>query len=201
MEGISNSATVNILGTLGTVLWCIQLIPQAWFNWRRKKTEGLPATMMFIWSLCGVPFGIYMILRGVNIPLQVQPQIFTFLCLICWGQTLYYDSKYPKVKAIAITVVSGVLMGGIEALFILVLQGPYRQGTTWPALVFGVIAGVLLTIGLAPAYWELWKRNGRVIGISWLFLSIDSLGALFSLLALAAEGTFDILGGVLYITL
>ncbi|KAF3480091.1 uncharacterized protein GIQ15_05438 [Arthroderma uncinatum] len=200
MEG-SHSVTVNVLGTLGTVLWCIQLVPQIWLNWRRKKTEGLPAAMMFLWALCGVPFGIYMILQEVNIPLQVQPQVFTLLCLISWAQTLYYNSKYSKTMAVAIATVSGALMGGTEVLFILALRVPYRQGTTWPALVFGIIAGILLVLGLVPAYLELWKRDGRVIGISWIFLSIDSLGALFSLLALAAEGTFDVLGGVLYITL
>ncbi|EKV12600.1 hypothetical protein PDIG_32280 [Penicillium digitatum PHI26] len=42
----------NVLGTIGTVLWCIQLIPQIWYNWRRKNTDGLPATMMFLWASC-----------------------------------------------------------------------------------------------------------------------------------------------------
>jgi uncharacterized protein with PQ loop repeat len=42
----------NVLGTIGTVLWCVQLIPQIWYNWRRKETEGLPASMMFLWAAC-----------------------------------------------------------------------------------------------------------------------------------------------------
>lgn len=42
----------NVLGTIGTVLWCIQLIPQIWYNWRRKNTEGFPAAMMFLWASC-----------------------------------------------------------------------------------------------------------------------------------------------------
>lgn len=42
----------NVLGTIGTVLWCIQLIPQIWYNWKRKKTDGFPATMMFLWASC-----------------------------------------------------------------------------------------------------------------------------------------------------
>jgi hypothetical protein len=32
--------------------------------------------------------------------------------------------------------------------------------------VVGVIAAVLLASGLIPPYFELWKRDGRVIGIS-----------------------------------
>jgi hypothetical protein len=96
----------------------------------------------------------------------------------------------------------------------------------------------MLALGFLPVYLEMWKRRGRVVGFSeyshfpvnnlehlayyfpadWVFLSIDTLGALFSLFALgmllhdsdssvglkltsykAAQGTFDILGAVLYI--
>lgn len=70
----------NILGTIGTVFWCVQLVPQIWYNWRQKKTDGLPGAMMFIWALCktwqgllrrpctdtvlgGVPFGVYAIVQ------------------------------------------------------------------------------------------------------------------------------------------
>lgn len=42
----------NVLGTIGTVLWCIQLVPQIWHNWRNKKTDGLPLTMLFLWGAC-----------------------------------------------------------------------------------------------------------------------------------------------------
>src|SRR5437667_12886938 len=42
----------NILGTIGTILWCIQLVPQIWHNWRHKKTDGFPAAMRFLWALC-----------------------------------------------------------------------------------------------------------------------------------------------------
>ena len=85
---IPTSATV--LGTIGTILWCIQLVPQVWRNHRTKSTEGLPATMMFLWAACGVPFGAYAIAQGFNIPIQVQPQCFCVLCLTCWAQCLRY---------------------------------------------------------------------------------------------------------------
>lgn len=41
----------NVLGTIGTVLWCIQLVPQIWQNWRHKKTEGMPGIMMLLWAI------------------------------------------------------------------------------------------------------------------------------------------------------
>lgn len=51
----------NVLGTIGTVFWCIQLVPQIWTNYRVKKTDGLPGIMMFLWAICAVPFGAYSI--------------------------------------------------------------------------------------------------------------------------------------------
>ena len=66
--------------------------------------------------------------------------------------------------------------------------------------MMAITASVILAIGLIPPYFELAKRNGRVIGISkttkihvlywrlnavdFIFIAIDMAGALFSLMAL-----------------
>ncbi|KAJ5759916.1 hypothetical protein N7520_007072 [Penicillium odoratum] len=189
----------NVLGTIGTTLWCVQLIPQIWYNWRRKKTDGFPAAMMFLWASCSVPMGAYLILQKVNIPLQIQPQIFGFFSLVSWCQVLYYNHNYSRLKASLVCLGCSALFGGIEALLILTLRIPYSKGVSWPDIVVGVVAAILLTAGLLPPYFELWKRDGRVIGFNWVFLSIDTLGGMFSLFALAAQGSFDILGGIMYI--
>ncbi|KAI2093053.1 hypothetical protein LOZ36_000278 [Ophidiomyces ophidiicola] len=107
-------------------------------------------------------------------------------------------SKYTTTRAIILAVVIAMLLGGSEALFILTLRIPYKKGVTWPALLFGIMATILLVLGLVTPYKEIWKRRGRVVGINWVFLTMDALGALFSLLALVAEGSIDILGCVLY---
>ncbi|KAJ6110253.1 hypothetical protein N7486_002488 [Penicillium sp. IBT 16267x] len=167
----------NVLGTIGTVLWCVQLIPQIWYNWRRKKTDGFPAAMMFLWASCSVPMGAYLILQQVNIPLQIQPQIFGFFSLVSWCQVLYYNHR---LKATLICLGCTTLFGGLEALLILTLRIPYNKGVTWPDIVVGVVATLFLTAGLLPPYFELWKRDGRVIGFT-------------------AQGSFDILGGIMYI--
>lgn len=78
-------------------------------------------------------------------------------------------------------------------------QPVYKAGNETPVLVIGVVAAVLLAAGLLPPYGEAWKRRGRIIGINFVFLTIDSLGALFSLFSLVTQHTFDILGGVMYI--
>lgn len=85
MAGEDIPVAANVLGTIGTVFWCIQLVPQIWHNWRHKKTDGLPASMMLLWAICmaffifdsvyiwrianvcicagSVPFGVYMIVQ------------------------------------------------------------------------------------------------------------------------------------------
>ncbi|KAJ6107867.1 hypothetical protein N7523_009190 [Penicillium sp. IBT 18751x] len=199
MSGDNITVASNVLGTIGTVLWCIQLIPQIWYNWRRKTTDGFPAVMMFLWASCSVPMGAYLILQKVSIPLQIQPQMFGFFSLVNWGQILYYNHNYSQLKAALVCSGCVLLFGGIEALLILTLRIPYENGVMWPDLVVGIVAAILLVAGMLPPYFELWKRDGRVIGINWLFLSTDTFGGLFSLFALAAQGRFDILAGILYI--
>jgi len=81
----------TVLGIIGTLAWCIQLIPQIIRSYRTKSTEGLPSTMMLLWSISGVPFGVYAIVQNFNIPIQIQPQCFCLLCLVSWGQCKYYS--------------------------------------------------------------------------------------------------------------
>jgi hypothetical protein len=40
-------------------------------------------------------------------------------------------------------------------------------------IILGVIASILLAVGLLPPYVEMWKRRGRVIGINWVRNSTD----------------------------
>ncbi len=67
-------------------------------------------------------------------------------------------------------------------------------------MAVGVSAAILLAAGLLPPYLELWKRKGRVIGLSFGFLAMDWFGAFFSLMGIVAQGTFDPLGACLCIT-
>lgn len=66
-------------------------------------------------------------------------------------------------------------------------------------MVVGIIAAILLAASLIPPYFELWKRSGRVVGMNFVFLTIDWLGAFFSLMGVVAQNTFDPLGGCLII--
>ena len=93
----------------------------------------------------------------------------------------------------------GVTFGGVEAVLIFTLRPLYDRRVAWPIMLVGIVAAILLAAGLLPPYFELWKRSGRVVGINFLFLTIDWLGAFFSLMALVAQNIFDALGGCLFI--
>ena len=94
------------------------------------------------------------------------------------------------------------------------LRGPYSRGLSWPVTLIGVSAAVLLLAGYIPVPFEIIKRRGRVVGIDFVFLSIDWLGAFFSLMAIGkciayllfaklngiavGQNSFDVLGGIMY---
>ena len=78
----------------------------------------------------------------------------------------------------------------MEVLLVFLLRGPYKRGVEWPVFLVGVAAAVLLIIGYVPVPFEIVKRRGHVIGIDWVFLTIDWFGAFFSLMALGTLTTF-----------
>lgn len=195
-----NNKAATVLGTIGTVLWCIQLIPQIVRNYRHKNCEGLPPLMMFLWAASGVPFGVYFIIKKANLPVQIQPHIFMLFATITWAQCLYYPPiQWPRKKLIILVSAVCVLFAGIEIALVFPLRIVYNNGTEWPTTFIGAIAAVLLAVGLIPPYFEIKQHHGEVVGINFIFLGMDSAGALFSIFSLVAQGgKMDIMGIVLY---
>lgn len=155
--------------------------------------------MLILWSICGVPFGVYAIVQNFNFALKFQPQAFAGLTLIAWGQTLYYQNKWKAWTASVATIALAGSFALMEMILILTLRGPYSRGVEWPMMLMAISASVIQVVGLIPPYFELAKRNGRVIGIDFWFLIIDYAGAFFSLMAVVAQQWFDALGASLYI--
>lgn len=154
--------------------------------------------MMFLWVISGIPFAIFFLILDTNIILQIQPHLFTFFCGVGFVQSCYYPPvSMSKVKIIAITL--GIIAVDIasEVGFVLWLRPLHARGIEWPAMIFGIMASVLLAIGLLPPYFELAKRQGQVVGINFVFIALDSLGAYFSI-ASVCVGEMDILSIVLY---
>ncbi|KAF2868275.1 PQ loop repeat protein-like protein [Massariosphaeria phaeospora] len=188
----------TVLGTIGTVFWAVQLVPQIYRNYRTKSTEGLPAAMMLLWSVAGVPFGVYAVVQRFNVPLMVQPQCFCVLCGVAWAQCMVYSRKWRVWTA---TLALGALLlvfAGVQVGLVLAIRPAYAADTSWPVLAIGILAFVVLIAGYLPIPFELLKRRGRVVGIDFVFLAIDWNGAFFSLMALVAQREFDVLFGSLY---
>jgi uncharacterized protein with PQ loop repeat len=170
------------------------LVPQITKNYRRHGTDGLSAVMMLSWAIAAVPFGIYTIAQYLNIPLQLQPQLFLVLCLITWGQCMYYDRGWSLRKCIIVITALSLLSGGIEVGVIFGIRVthltiradckvPINNGVDWPAKIFGALGLVMIAVGLVPPYIDIYKER-RVRGFSFIFLVIDMGGAFFSLLSL-----------------
>ncbi|KAK0467218.1 uncharacterized protein EV420DRAFT_672174 [Desarmillaria tabescens] len=211
-----NAAAENALGTLGTVCWTIQLLPQIWKTWREKSTEGLSPWLVcvlhlivialsltdlilpsLIWGLTAIFLGVYAIVQKLSIALIVQPQLFGTLSLISWGQCQYYDNNW-SIKRSVLAVVSIVsLIGGLQAGMVFAVRPSYEHGNHRGVDFFGVFASVMLSAGLLPQFYEIYKHK-EVIGISKLFMLVDLLGGVFSLLSLVFRDTFDVLAGVAY---
>jgi uncharacterized protein with PQ loop repeat len=86
----ANAVAENVCGTIGAVLWSIQIIPQIWKSYRTKDTEGLSTMLMLcvstlrmaaepligfspfsIWACAGLFLGTYAIVQNINIPIIV----------------------------------------------------------------------------------------------------------------------------------
>lgn len=65
-------------------------------------------------------------------------------------------------------------------------------------MTWGILSDVFLAIGFAPQFYEIYRAK-EVIGLSYLFLFMDSLGAVFSLVSLACKDVLDIIALVGYV--
>ncbi|KAI5791846.1 PQ loop repeat-domain-containing protein [Geopyxis carbonaria] len=197
----STPLAATILGLAGTICWCIQLVPQIWRNHRTKNTAGLPASMLMLWALSAIPFGVYAILQNLNLPLQIQPQVFGVLSLLTWAQCQHYHTHWRAIPALLTAIGIGALFGGIEAALVLTLRPLYNRpnSSELPVTIIGIAAAILLAAGLLPPYVEIWGNRGEVRGFSFKFLATDWMGAFLSLMSLVAQERFDYLGGVMYI--
>lgn len=193
-----NSAAATVCGLVGTICWCIQLVPQIIYIYKKKDTTGFNPIFMGLW-LSATPFlATYAFISNQNIAIRIQPNVFMVFCLSAYYMSCLYPPHKKSNKFIYGSI--GVFLLYcliIEVGFIPWLKPLYAKGTTWPALIFGICSGVLLAVGIIPLYYELFQRQGQVVGVSFIFLFVDSLGAYLSILSVVL-GTMDVMGIVMY---
>ncbi len=205
----------NVLGVWGAVCWSVQvgaifctsvgqfltpglqLIPQIIINYRRHDTTGLQPTMMLLWACAGIPLGVYNIVGNFNVALKVQPQILTSLSLLTWIQCKYYGNKWPLSKSASIVAPVAAVMGGIECGLVFALRRAKHNHTEWPITLMAVLSACFLSAGVLRHYWDIYKER-TVRGISFIFVAIDAMGDLTSLISVFFQPKLDILGMVIY---
>ncbi|KAK6902927.1 integral membrane protein [Kwoniella mangroviensis CBS 10435] len=187
----------NALATIGAVMWMVQIIPQIIKSHRTKSTTGLSAGLMSIWALASIFLGSYVVAQRLSIPLQIQPQAFGVLAAISTGQILYYSHKWSKRNTILFFVGFCLVFAGFETGSVFAIWAGQDNGVNWPIKMYGIISAVLLAIALAPQYYEIWKFR-EVLGISMMFMIVDTLGGVFSLASLFCRSELDILGLISY---
>ncbi|OSD04843.1 hypothetical protein PYCCODRAFT_1443652 [Trametes coccinea BRFM310] len=193
----ANHAAENALGTIATICWTVQLIPQIWYSYRLKSTEGLSEWLVLTWGVSGVFLGTYSVVQNLNIPLILQPQLFGVLSFVSWAQCQYYGRKRSKAVTIAMFVAAVVLFAGFEVGMIFAIFPSYRAGNTAPVEFFGIFSTILIGAALLPQYYEIYKYK-EVVGISLLFMTVDLMGGVFNDLSLAFKDHFDVVAGVTY---
>ncbi|KAK0670121.1 PQ loop repeat-domain-containing protein [Cercophora samala] len=191
---MDNPAAANTLGTLGAVCWSIQLLPQIILNHRRGHATGLQPSMMILWAWAGVPLGVYNIVSAFNLALQVQPQILALLSLVTWGQCLHYQKRWTVLKTVLAAAAIGAVMAGVEVGLVFAL---WRRRRRWAVTLMAVLSALLLALGVLRHYVDIWKHR-TVRGISFLFVGIDALGDVFSLVSVVFQAELDVLGVVIY---
>lgn len=179
-----------MLGTIGTVFWSLQLVPQIIKSYRAKDTDGLSAWLLLIWVAGSIPQGTYLVVENINIPLIVQPQLFSTFAIIAMAQCWHYSHRLPTRRCIAGALATGVIAAGVEVAFYELCLLGQRRGTDAATKTMGIAGAVLIVLGLVPQYYEIWKYR-EVRGISLVFLAIDCTGGVFSLLSLVFKSSFD----------
>ena len=139
----------------------------------------------------------------------------TFLSLVTWVQTLYYapatrDERvhgWSKARCVGVLVGMCAFAGGVEGGVVFALRGATRKKSEgevaeyWPVMLMGALAAFLLCAGVARHYVDIWRER-TVRGISFVFVGIDALGDLTSLVSVLfwwrAGRKLDVLGLVVY---
>ncbi|KAH7410313.1 hypothetical protein DE146DRAFT_644519 [Phaeosphaeria sp. MPI-PUGE-AT-0046c] len=155
--------------------------------------------MMMLWAWAGVPLGVYNIGEGFNIALQIQPQILTLLSLVTWIQCFYYEKKWSVFRAVMVIVPVACIMGAVQAGLIIGVNKAKERDIEWPSIVMAVASAMLLAAGVLRHYIDVYMHR-TVRGISFIFVGIDALGDVFSLVSVVFQPTLDVLGMVIYAT-
>jgi hypothetical protein len=88
-------------------------------------------------------------------------------------------------------------MAAIQAGLILGVGHAKERDIRWPSILMAVASASLLAAGVLRHYLDVYIHR-TVRGISFIFVGIDALGDVFSLVSVVFQPTLDVLGMVIY---
>ena len=88
-------------------------------------------------------------------------------------------------------------MGAIQAGLVIGVGYAKERHLEWPATLMAVASAALLAAGVLRHYVDVYIHR-TVRGISFIFVGIDALGDVFSLVSVIFQPTLDVLGMVIY---
>ncbi|KAF7354660.1 hypothetical protein MSAN_01379700 [Mycena sanguinolenta] len=162
-----------------------------------KRTPELFLIFLLIslcWAISGGFFGVYVVDEDLNIPLILQPQLTSFLCLVSWGQCQYYGSTRPHYVSFLMGVAVIFALGGFEVGMVFATRPSSNEQAIH---FFGIFSSVLIALGLLMQYYEIYQRR-EVVGVSILFMVVDCAGGVFSDLSLIFKPKFDGIAAITY---
>jgi hypothetical protein len=103
------------------------------------------------------------------------------------------------MRSLAVVIPVACIMGAIQAGLIIGVRHAKERDIKWPSILMAVASAVLLAAGVLRHYVDVYVHR-TVRGISFIFVGIDALGDLFSLVSVVFQPTLDVLGMVIYAT-
>jgi hypothetical protein len=109
------------------------------------------------------------------------------------------QKKWTIMRSLAVVCPIAVIMAAIQTALILSLRIAKYRHIHWPMTLMAVLSATYLAAGVLCHYWDIWKHR-TVRGISFIFVFIDALGDVFSLVSVFFQPKLDVAGMIIYAT-
>ncbi|KAJ3140904.1 hypothetical protein HK101_003435 [Irineochytrium annulatum] len=157
--------------------------------------------MMLTWFLWTPFFAAGAIRDGLAPPLIVQPNLFGFLAVVCYAQCWMFGKKRGWTAGLAYGCAWLVFVGGLEVglwWLLGVVEGSENGSVKALGIVIRSLGPLLVIGGFLPQFVDIFKAKS-CFGISPIFVFLDILGGVFSILSLVFHPPpFDIISSLSY---
>ncbi|KAJ1725467.1 hypothetical protein LPJ53_000397 [Coemansia erecta] len=169
----------------------------AWQNYRRKSTEGVSATMLYLWFSGNLFYGAYAVADKLYFGLIIQPQIFALFTLVNILQIFWYRYRWNAYKVAFVGVVLSAVYAGLHVGMWKAIEHAVEQDQKGAVKFMGVLPAILIALGFFPEFYVCIKEQS--VEMSNFFIMLDISGGVFSTISLAFDHTFDYVASITYL--